>query len=457
MALTSLSCSQNYGYSGFNTAPVIAGNFRAFVSNPVYPNPTGGGIAALQVMDAARDLLSSSVVPLSGSLTANMGSAGLMAVSPKKDRTLVFSPPDRKLGIVDNKGLSLSNTVTLPGITESFFVWNDDTTAYVAVPNASVTGQPAGAIEQINISTPAITATLPVPGAHYIVPTPNGNQFLVFSDNVDTVTVITPALIGNGSQSTTQIPCSSVQVAACVLTGFDRPVWAVFNSSGTTAYIMNCGPQCGGAGSGACLSFTSCTTVGVLDMTQSPPALQSPIQVPAATIGFLQGNTLYVAGTPAAAPDNSCSSFTPKTAATTCGRLSVINLGFSSTPTTVAITDGYHDLMQMGANGQLFIGSRGCTNINVSGGEIRGCLSIVNASSASISASSVVAPPENGDVTGMDAIPNRSVVYVCEGGALFIYNTATDKLATCGVNVTCSSWTQPNIIGQAVDVKMVDF
>ena len=42
---------------------------------------------------------------------------------------------------------------------------------------------------------------------------------------------------------------------------------------------------------------------------------------------------------------------------------------------------------------------------------------------------------------------HRGVVYVCQNGALQIYDTATDKLQT----------TQVEIIGQAIDVKVVDF
>ena len=49
----------------------------------------------------------------------------------------------------------------------------------------------------------------------------------------------------------------------------------------------------------------------------------------------------------------------------------------------IAITDGYHNRIAMGANGQLFIGARTCTEIvppqpPPPGAEIRGCLSIYN-------------------------------------------------------------------------------
>ena len=56
-------------------------------------------------------------------------------------------------------------------------------------------------------------------------------------------------------------------------------------------------------------------------------------------------------------------------------------------------------------------------------------------------------PPANGDVTGIQPIANRHVVYLVQGGELQIYDTTTDKLQA----------TQINIIGQAVDVKTIDF
>jgi hypothetical protein len=113
---------------------------------------------------------------------------------------------------------------------------------------------------------------------------------------------------------------------------------------------------------------------------------------------------------------------------------------------TATITDGYHDRMEMGANGQLFIGARTCTNINApsSGstpGEVRGCLSIFNTGK-----STVVVPAILGDVTGIQPISHRNVVYVVQSGELSIFDTSTDKLQA----------TQVDIIGQAVDVKLVD-
>lgn len=438
-----VSCN---GYSAPRAASRSGLAFRAFVSNPLFPNPFGGGSPAIEIVDASKDQLSRFSISLQ-SLGSSVNSAGMMAVSPKHDRTLIFSPGDNRLGIVDNAQEAVSLTINLQRPSESFFVWTDNVTVFVALPSLGIPGELPGAVERIDISTGSLTATIPVPGAHTVVPTPDGKAILVFSDNSDAVTLLTPSLIGTGTQSSAQIPCSSTQTAACLIAGsFDRPTFAVFNPSGTTAYILNCGQRCGGTNSGACLTFTSCTTVSALDMTQTPPVQGNSTAVPASTVALLLGNNLYVAGTPVSPADNSCAGVT--TAATTCGRLTVVDVASMTAAAPVAITDGYHNRMQMGSNGQLFIGARDCTNVDVSGGEVRGCLSIVNAA-GSISQSSVVAPQDNGDVTGIEPIPNRNVVYVCEGGRLRIYDTATDQLEKLANG--------PVIVGQAIDVKVVDF
>src|SRR6266567_6218192 len=239
--------------------------YRVFVSNPLHPTSGGGGAPALEIIDATKDMLSPFLVSLSGAGP----DVGLMALSPKKDRTLVFSPSSNSLGIVDNTQESAIGSVGLLGATESMFVSGDDITAFVAVPGALISGQPAGAVERINISTGGVTATIPIPGARFLIPNPAGNQIMVISDSTDAVTLLAPSLIDSGNPLT-------------VVTGsFDRPTWAVFSSDGSTAYVMNCGKECGGA---------ALASVSVVDMTQSPPASPTPIPVPGgASIGFLSG------------------------------------------------------------------------------------------------------------------------------------------------------------------------
>ncbi len=120
-----------------------------------------------------------------------------------------------------------------------------------------------------------------------------------------------------------------------------RPVNAIIN--GTTAYILNCGFECGGTlpnGSPAPASV-AIFDLGSLSITQT-------VTVDAATMALLNGSTLYVAGTPA---NNPCPS-SQNTAATNCGTLDVVDLSSMQVTSSAAITDGYHDRMDMTTNGQ---------------------------------------------------------------------------------------------------------
>jgi hypothetical protein len=405
--------------------------FRVFISNPLFPTGTGTNLPVLNIVDALHDVLSTSVVSVLG----DSAQPGFMAVSSNLRFTLVYSPSGNSVTVIDNTtetvATAAGTTTTLPaialaGFTESIAISPFATSAYAAVPTAPVVGQAPGTVEVLNLQNGSITASIPVPGAHFLICSPDGNHLLVFSDNSDTVTVISTILIGTNTD-----PRSYV-------TGFDRPVWGIFSNS-ATAYVMDCGPQCGGKAAG----------VSVLDVGAS--ATMSTTPVTAATYGLLNGSSLYVAGTPPPSPPgtNTCTGTT--TAATTCGQLSVIDTGtMQVTGLPVTITDGYHDRMQISQNGQLYIGSHSCANINVPGREVRGCLSIFNTNSPG-----VVIPSSNGDVTGIQQIPGRNIVYVVQNGVLAIYDTNTNKLQVTSGNSQNSNG-QVGIVGQLFDVKLVD-
>jgi hypothetical protein len=101
--------------------------------------------------------------------------------------------------------------------------------------------------------------------------------------------------------------------------------------------------------------------------------------------------------------------------------------------------------MELTADGQLFIGAKTCSDVNIAGGEVRGCLSIFDTTN-----STTIIPPETGDVTGIAPIPGRQAVYVVQGAIIYIYDTQTDQLEV---------QTEPTplvVTGQPYDVKYVD-
>jgi len=420
-----VSCGSSKSAS--NQHKVSGLKFRAFVSNPLFPSGLGNA-PVINIVDALQDIVSFSTIGLLG----ESSQPGIMVVSPDLSRTMVFSPTGNTISVVDNRTESIATvtgqttsvpTITLPGLSESMFIAKDNVTAYAAVPSAPVTGQEPGAVVAMDLGTGALTATIPVPAAHFVVGSPDGTHILVFSDNSDSLTVISTALIGTSNQVT-------------VTTGpvFDRPVWAIFFDN-SDAYVFNCGAECGGSNAGV-TTFT---------LGDSGPGPVLPLS--GASYALLNGGNLYVAGTP---PHTHCPS---GTAAATCGTLNIVNVG-SMTRTNanpILITDGYHDRMQMGANGQLFIGAHSCTNINIAGGEVRGCLSILNTLN-----SKVLVPPETGDATGIQPITGRNEVYVCQGGAFLIYDTTTDKLLVPTFKTNNNLGITDNIVGQSYDVKLVD-
>ena len=409
--------------------------YRAFVSNPLFPSAFGSS-PVINIVDALLDRVSFSTISLAG----ESNQPGLMAVTPDLSRTVVFSPNGNTVTVVDNKTETVANVagsttavpiITLPGLTESILIAKDNTSLYAAVPNAPIDGQSPGAVVAINLGTGTTTATIPVPAAHYVVGTPDGTHLLVFSDNSDNVTLIATGLIGTNSDP--RQPASGIA-------GFHRPVWGIF-SDNATAYIFNCGAQCGGtAAAGDDLAGISTFSIG----SPAPGAI-SPLS--AATYGILDSGTLYVAGTP---PNTTCPA---GTAAKTCGTLNLVDTNSlrATNAKPILITDGYHNRMQMASNGQLFIGAKSCTNINISGGEVRGCLSIFDTVH-----SKVVIAPVNGDATGIQPITGRTVVYVCQGGAFRIYSTTNDQLFVPPNSVNSNNGITDNITGQSYDVKLVD-
>jgi hypothetical protein len=164
---------------------------------------------------------------------------------------------------------------------------------------------------------------------------------------------------------------------------------------------------------------------------------------------------MYLAGTPV--PATPCTGQT--TAASSCGLLSIVDLSsMSVTKSGIVITDGYHTRMSLASNGQLFIGASDCTEISTAA-ETRGCLAIYNTQSVAdfaIAPGAVVIPPANGDVTGIQPIATRTVVYLIQGGTLDIYDTTIDALQYNKYDPS-EPGRITNLVGQFVDVVSPDF
>ncbi|MFZ0481605.1 MAG: hypothetical protein WAL71_20865 [Terriglobales bacterium] len=444
-------------------------SYRAFVSDAV-------GNAGLFIVNASDDEHPLGLPPISAGQTP-----GMMVVTPNRAQTLVFSgnntqSSDNQFSIINNSSESNAAHLTLPGYTQSFVVSPDSSITYIAVPNApNVGGQSQGAIELVALNSGGFAGEIFIPSVQYLAIDNGGDRLLAFSRDPDTTDspcssaapcflfVVIPSNMGTNNAVVTPVPSVNNNNNYSL----DHPVTAFFSSDDTVAYVLNCGPECGG------------TQASVQPFNMSTNTPGTPLFVPAASEALVSGSTMYVAGTPYAkgSPSQPCTGET--TAATTCGLLTIVNLSTLTVANSapIVITDGYHSRIAMGDNGQLFIGARTCTEIippttpPPPGTEVRGCLSIYNTQTTAVGnvqPGAVVIPPENGDVTGLQPIETRSVVYVVQGyptpgGSLYIYCTIIDNNYSCPTTDALQTAPSnepsyaPLMVGNFYDVKTVDF
>lgn len=409
-------CGGGYGSgSGATTSGIKK---RVFLSNTTgsanITPPSGVPIPpGLQIIDANKDLVSANTISVPGA--AKVVSNGGF--------TVVIDSNENDVSIVDDSKEQVTQTFGTLDRVMDLTVTPNGGTAFAAVRNP-------GVLDVINTSTNAGTA-LNIPTVSRVVISPNGTKLLAFVDDPQT---LGPGVQGGFPQnaffvidvaSSTVTPMA--RAGSCTTTApitCDQPFSAVFNGSETKAFILNCGAECAGTAGSA--------SVVTVDFSGATPVFGTPIPVAAATVGLLNGSNLFVAGTPAGS---------------STGSLQVINTGSSTVASSFTIQDGTHTKMVMASNNRLYVGSKACTPVSdATTGLTRGCLAIFNTSNSALVLPEVNPLRINLDVTGIQPISNRTVVYVVQGGELDIYDTNTDQLTA----------TQITIIGIAVDVVQVD-
>jgi hypothetical protein len=214
-----LSC----GYSSSTYKPPSGLTTRVLASQGV-SSPTS--LPGLLLINGSVDVLAR------GGISAG-GSPGLMAITSNRATLLAFDSVSNSVGVVNTTTEKSTGTINLGGPTTSMVALTSGF-GYAAVPTAIVNGSPSGGVEVMNLVGGGITATISVPNAQTVVASPDETRLLVFSNDSNAVTIVYPLLVNTGSPVTVTV------------TGFDSPVYGVFSADGSTAYILNCGAQCGG-------------------------------------------------------------------------------------------------------------------------------------------------------------------------------------------------------------------
>jgi hypothetical protein len=284
-----------------------------------------------------------------------------------------------------------------------------------------------GFVQAVDTTTGTAFQVLRISNARRLVMSPKGAKMLVFPDPQSQVPPNTHTFfVVDTATGSFQTITDAVHL--------DQPFTAVFGASDTQAFVLNCGAECGG---------TAASVVSV-DFTNPAPvfAPAAPIAVPGATVGLMNGTSLYVAGTSPTLPAGLTCPIS------SCGELTVINTGALTAGNPVAITDGTHEKMAF-ANSRIYVGAHGCTvDPGTAANTVRGCLSIFNTGSSAVTFPTESSFRQNFDVTGLQPISGRNIIYVVQGGELDFFDTTTDAVAT-GI-------TPLDVVGKAIDAVLID-
>jgi hypothetical protein len=383
-----LSSCGGYSNSPQQNTPTSQLKKRAFLLNK-----QGGSIV---IMDAAKDQLTAF------SITAGFAPT-LMIQAPGAHESFVLDPASSGVTIIDNTKEAIAfsvqvlngatNIAVTPDAKSLFAVSDAQQSVHFVDLTSSAPGAPC---------TTTASVCIGIPGVQQIVMSKGGTTLLALAPSANTVTVIKTA--------------DRTKAAIADPTGiFDHPFSAVFSSDDSKAFVLSCGSECGG------------TQAKVTAVDLAAGTILSSVNVDGATVGFLDGSNLYIAGSPAGS---------------SVGRFSVLTTAPLAVSSAFDITDGLHSLMVL-ANNQLYIGARNCTITATTN-----CLSFYNKSTQKASIDTAHCDPTSalfncGDVTGMTPISGRNVMYVTEAGELRVYDRTTNALLP----------TQPDVVGNAIDVE----
>ncbi len=441
-------CGKNF-YTGGRSLPP-SGILNRVVVAIQNPSPLAKG--SLQILDAYYDIRHAY-----NNINQTFSISGYSGADPSQIQNLaeqqtgvVYGQGDGSVGVIDyaTEAVASGTTITASGISSSIFAARN--LSYVVAAN-----QQNHVLTLID-RTGAGTYPLNVPGVFRVSINPGATVALGFVQNsnaVYSVVHLTAAQSLQYKNGPSTYPSNfqdcepqnfpvycAVQVADPGH-AFDRPIKAVFSNDGSTAYVLNCGPECGGTQAGvvAVPLGTGVFNQGV----QGPTAINLTTQgaavilTPGGATDALQNNTtLYVSGQELQ-PDGLQAGF-----------LTVLDLGTNAVTGRYSISDGTHTKMLLADDNTLWIGSQNCEegeryHQSTQGATVAlGCLTLFN-----LSNNSVFVDSYKGDLTGVTAVLNFHKIYVAEGGQVHIYNTP-DGSERDNTNVT--------VTGTASDVAYID-
>lgn len=408
---------------------------------------------ALQIVDAYYDIRSGYTGQPAGFSLSGFGGALPITIQnmPEEQLGAVYGSGDGSLTLANYQTEKTSGTVSgLNGLSSSIFITRNEQFVFAA-------SQAVHVLTVVNQGAGNSTA-LSLPGVYRVSVNPGGSVALAFAQNsnyayyplqLSTAQSLTFSA-GPSTWPKAAVDCEPQNAPSwCLLQmqspdhvdsagfyygaplNFDRPVKAVFSADGGTAYVLSCGPECGGTASSvsvvpvAPLIFQLGKGSGLLPCNSAPCANSDTkpmvkIAVPGgasnALVDTAIANQMYVVGQ---SPQvvNGQTLFG--------GNLTVLNLANNTASSPVAISDGQPGALSRiieADDNTLWIAMTQCTTgvryaTNPASGY--GCLTMYNTSTGKVE----LLEPYIGDATGIAAVTGLHKIYAAEGGQVYIYST----------------------------------
>ena len=448
-AVALAGCGTEYYFAGRVLPPSKLKN-RVLIA---IQNPGILARGSLEIVDAYYDERSAyNGTPGSFSLSGFGGAIPITIQNmPEEQAGAIYGSGDGSFTTADYQGEKTSGTASgLNGLSSSIFITRNRSYIFAA-------SQAAHVFTAVN-QTLGSSIGLSLPGVYRVSVNPGGSMALAFVQNSNyayyprqlSAAQTTSYSGGSSTWPKAAVDCEPQNAPSWCLfqmqspdhvdaTGnyygaplvFDRPVKAVFSADGSTAYIVNCGPECGGSTSSislvpvAPIIFLQGQQSGILPCNlpangPCPNANAKPmvnIPIPGgASNALVDTSTMYVVGQQPQVIQGQT---------LFAGNLTVVNLGNNTAGSPVPISDGQPGAMSRmieADDNTLWIGMTGCTTgvryaINPSSGY--GCLTMYNTSTNKV----VLLEPYIGDATGIAAVTGLHKIYAAEGGQVYIYST----------------------------------
>jgi hypothetical protein len=423
-------------------------------------NPGALQRGALEILDGFYDIRYKFNNPQSSFSIS--GYSGALPVTiqnmPEEQLGAVYGSGDNSLAMIDYQRESSTGSQTgLNGESSSVFVTRDQKFVFAA-------NQVSHVLTVLDKASNG-SFVLSLPGVYRVSVNPGGTVALAFVQNSNYVYYpvklnASQTLAYSGGPTTwpkAAVDCQPLNAPAwCLLqaqspdnvdaTGnyygaplvFDRPIKALFSNDGGTAYLLNCGPECGGSASSVSLLPTAPLIYqpnqksGKLPVTGSVQTIAVP---GGASNALIDSSTMYVVGQQRQADG------------LFAGNLTVLNLNSNTAGAAASISDGTPGApsrMILADDNTLWLGMTGCTNgERFAKGLPYGCLTIYDTSAKAVK----LIEPFQGDATGIASLTGLHKIYTAEGGQVYIYAT-TDGHAINNQYVT--------VTGTAYDVAYMD-